>query len=206
MGYDPDATPEGMTPLSALEDYEVADGSVDIRGFTVEDDRGALLGEVTDLLVDPLREVVRFVEVRLVASGDPGRRGPGVARIPVESITVDEAARRVRLERGVEPGAPPPTEEPGRPARPGRGLVIAPGEGGDVVGRTGPPAPPPGAEEKPPEPGRRKPRPQPIVRGPAVQGTGEASRERHESTEAGRGGARTVEGSGSQGPDRKERR
>ncbi|HEY8369658.1 MAG TPA: PRC-barrel domain-containing protein [Thermodesulfobacteriota bacterium] len=157
MGYDPDATPEGMTPLSALEDYEIAAGSVDIRGFAVEDDRGARLGEVTDLLVDPLHEVVRFVEVRLAVPGDPGRQGPGTVRIPVEAITVDEAAGRVRLERGVEPG-------------------------------------------------RRKPRPQPIARGPAVQGTGEASRERRESTEAGRKGARTVEESGSQGPDTEERR
>ncbi len=117
MGYDPDATPEAMTPLSALEGYEIADGSVDIRGFTAEDEQGALLGKVVDLLVDPLREVVRFAVIRLAPAGDPGRPGPGVARVPIESITIDEAAGRVRLERAVEPGAPPRDESPGAPRR-----------------------------------------------------------------------------------------
>jgi hypothetical protein len=46
----------------------------------------------------------------------------------------------------------------------------------------------------------RKPEPQPIVRGPAVQGQGQAAQERHESSDAGKAGARTVEGPGAVGP------
>jgi hypothetical protein len=46
----------------------------------------------------------------------------------------------------------------------------------------------------------RKPEPQPIIRGPAVQGQGQAAQERHESSDAGKAGARTVEGPGAVGP------
>lgn len=47
---------------------------------------------------------------------------------------------------------------------------------------------------------RPAPPPQPIVRGPAVQGTGAPSQERRESPDAGQKGARTVEGPGAEGP------
>lgn len=123
MGYDPDVTPEGTTPLSALEGYEIADGSVDIRGFRAVDEGGNVLGEVTDLLVDPVREVVRFVVIRLAPSGDLARPGPGDARIPVEAITIDEAAGRVRLERPVEPGGPRPQPIVRGPAVQGQGAT-----------------------------------------------------------------------------------
>jgi hypothetical protein len=46
--------------------------------------------------------------------------------------------------------------------------------------------------------GGEKPEPQPIVRGPAVQGRGE--QERRESPDAGRAGARTVDAPGALGP------
>ncbi len=69
MAHEPEARPEALTPLSEMEDYEVAEGYVDVRGFDVLDESGAIIGEVNELLVDPAAESVRFLVVDLTDEG-----------------------------------------------------------------------------------------------------------------------------------------
>jgi hypothetical protein len=51
--------------LSELDDYKVADGEPDIRGWDVKSTDGRTVGEVGDLIVDFEAMKVRYVEVEL---------------------------------------------------------------------------------------------------------------------------------------------
>jgi len=93
---DNDAT---VAPLSRLDEYEVADGSTDVRGWTViaTDDRP--VGRVDDLIVDTGRMDTRFLLVELTAdaresSGDDAAS----ALVPVERVGINRHGRQVRVE------------------------------------------------------------------------------------------------------------
>lgn len=55
----------GLRRLSELDDFEVADGDPDIRGWDVKSSDGRKLGEVEELLVDLDAMRVRYIEVEL---------------------------------------------------------------------------------------------------------------------------------------------
>lgn len=76
-----------LVPLSELSDYQVARGAVDIRGFSMEDHRGELVGEVRELLVDTGASTVRYVVVSLE---EPARD----MAIPVGYLEIDSRKRR----------------------------------------------------------------------------------------------------------------
>lgn len=80
----------GLKSLSDL-DWEIADGSADIRGWEVRTLGGRELGRVQDLLVDPeLRQVVSMViDLR-------GTRATG--RASIRAAEIDRAAKVVRLD------------------------------------------------------------------------------------------------------------
>lgn len=75
--------------LSEMDDYEVADGEPDIRGWDVRAANGDKIGDVEDLLVDSATLRVRYIEVELekdlVANND--RRH---ALIPIGSARLND--------------------------------------------------------------------------------------------------------------------
>lgn len=86
-----------LSPLSELDDYDVAEGSPDIRGWTVFDESGREIGEVADLLVDTTTAEALYATVDL----DDGE----TAEVPLAVILLDEAVEGVRLTRPLDTGA-----------------------------------------------------------------------------------------------------
>jgi photosynthetic reaction center H subunit len=88
--------PSRIAPLSELDDYEVADGYPEIRGWTVRDAADRSIGRVHDLLVDVGALRVRYIDVEL----GPKFAGPDADRrvlIPVESVDLDGTGDQVLL-------------------------------------------------------------------------------------------------------------
>ena len=54
-----------IAPMSALDDYEIADGYPEVRGWDVRDADDRSIGYVYDLLVDVPAMRVRFLDVEL---------------------------------------------------------------------------------------------------------------------------------------------
>jgi PRC-barrel domain len=89
----------GLSPLSELDDYEVAEGYPDIRGWALYDEAGRDIGEVKDLLVDTVRDQAVYATVNL----DDTRLARDLfgadvdARIPLAAVTLDVEASAIRL-------------------------------------------------------------------------------------------------------------
>ncbi|MDB4881166.1 MAG: hypothetical protein JWL60_2612 [Gemmatimonadetes bacterium] len=75
--------------LSRLEDFEVADGFPDIRGWPARGSNGRDLGVVGELLVDTDLLEVSAVDVHL-GVGAAGIRGNTIAatRVPIEAVQI----------------------------------------------------------------------------------------------------------------------
>lgn len=58
------ASPEGLHRLSRRAEFRVADGEPDIRGWMLRGEDNAPLGVITDLIIDPSSEHVRYVVLR----------------------------------------------------------------------------------------------------------------------------------------------
>ena len=85
-----------IVPLSALDDYEIADGYPEVRGWDVIDADGRSIGCVYDLLVDVEALRVRYLDVELrakFATHEADRR----VLIPMESIDLDGTGDQVVL-------------------------------------------------------------------------------------------------------------
>jgi hypothetical protein len=84
--------------LSDLDDFEVADGHPDIRGWTVKTPDGQTLGKVDDLVVSVREMRVRYMDVdvdRSVRSGladaaTPKDAEAGHALVPIGTATLDD--------------------------------------------------------------------------------------------------------------------
>ena len=88
--------PRRIAPLSELDDYEVADGYPEIRGWDVRDSADRSIGRVYDLLVDVGALRVRYLDVELAskfAATEADRR----VLIPVESVDLDGTGDQVVL-------------------------------------------------------------------------------------------------------------
>jgi sporulation protein YlmC with PRC-barrel domain len=91
-----------VVPLDQLDDFRVASGDPDVRGWEVVGSDGGKIGEVDELLVDTRAMKVRYLDVDLdlddgAPSGDPGRHvlvPIGYARLDREHdrVIVDELA------------------------------------------------------------------------------------------------------------------
>jgi hypothetical protein len=95
----PEAAPRDprLAPLSELDDYRVADGEPDIRGWQVRTRAGSEIGTVADLIVDPARMKVRSMDVQLDRAGADGRHvlvPVGVAQLDArrDDVFVDTGA------------------------------------------------------------------------------------------------------------------
>jgi photosynthetic reaction center H subunit len=88
--------PPRIAPLSGLDDYEVADGYPEVRGWEVRDAADRAIGRVHDLLVDIAALRVRYLDVELApsfAQSEADRR----VLIPVERADLDGAGDHVLL-------------------------------------------------------------------------------------------------------------
>ncbi len=75
--------------LSEMDDYEIADGDPDIKGWDVRASNGDKIGDVEDLLVDSATMRVRYIEVKLEKDlvSDNNRRH---ALIPIGAARLNE--------------------------------------------------------------------------------------------------------------------
>jgi hypothetical protein len=89
-------TSSRIAPLSALDDYEVANGYPEVRGWDVRDADDRSIGYVYDLLVDVAEMRVRFLDVELtprLATGEVDRR----VLVPIENADLDGTGDLVLL-------------------------------------------------------------------------------------------------------------
>jgi photosynthetic reaction center H subunit len=85
-----------IAPLSALNDFEVAEGYPDIRGWTVASTDGREVGKVHDLLIDVDQMRTRYLDVRLTKelAASPGDRD---VLVPIGTAQVVEGKDVVRV-------------------------------------------------------------------------------------------------------------
>ena len=85
-----------IAPLSALDDFEVAEGYPDIRGWRVASTDGQEVGKVHDLLIDVDQMRTRYLDVRLTKelAAAPGDRD---VLVPIGTAEVIEGKDVVRV-------------------------------------------------------------------------------------------------------------
>lgn len=81
-------------PLRELDDYKVADGAPDVRGWDVVGAGGQKLGKVNELLVSPSQQRVRYLAVELDRS-IAGSRKDRTVLVPVGVARLDDKHDRV---------------------------------------------------------------------------------------------------------------
>ena len=88
--------------LVSLDDggWEVAEGEQDVRGWTVVSADHRKIGEVDDLLADPVAMKVRYLTVE-VDDDARGSQSDRTVRVPIERARLDEGERTVVLDTDV---------------------------------------------------------------------------------------------------------
>lgn len=90
----------GTIPLSDLDDYKVADGAPDVRGWDVATQDGREFGEVKELLVDTAQMRVRYLVVELDKKMAADRRDRRIL-IPIGTARLDDDNDRVIVDASV---------------------------------------------------------------------------------------------------------
>ncbi|MGH7477509.1 MAG: PRC-barrel domain-containing protein [Longimicrobiales bacterium] len=89
VGEAPLEEPVGLYPLSRLRRWRVAKGEPDVRGWLIRGADGVEAGTVTDLIVEPAAQQVRYLLVQ--------RSGDGATTVlPIGYAELDRAAQEVR--------------------------------------------------------------------------------------------------------------
>lgn len=104
----------GTVPLSELDDFKVADGAPDVRGWDVVGDGGRKVGEVKELLVSPEERRTRYLCVELDGSSGRTLVPIGAARLDDEHdrvIVPSSVLSSVQGMSGYTGGAPSPMYE-----------------------------------------------------------------------------------------------
>lgn len=91
------AVNERIVPMDETDDFEVADGDPDVRGWQVIASDGMRVGEVDELLIDVEELRVRYLDV-LLDSGDDVRDEPHVL-VPVGHARLHERDDRILVDR-----------------------------------------------------------------------------------------------------------
>lgn len=86
-----------VVPLDQLDDFEIADGDPDIRGWEVHSADGRKIGEVDDLLVDRLAMKVRYLDVDLDDEVDRAGEDRHIL-VPIGYARLDEEDNRVMVD------------------------------------------------------------------------------------------------------------
>lgn len=86
-----------LTPLSRLDDFKIASGGSDVRGWQVVANNGQRLGKVQDLLVDTSSQSVLYLVVSLDGNlAGSGQRGQVL--LPVDSVRLSERDEKVLVD------------------------------------------------------------------------------------------------------------
>lgn len=87
-----DDTNADLTRLSDADDFKVAEGYPDIRGWDVKTPEGQKVGEVKDLVVSTNEMRVRYVDVEIDKKwrGDAGNDDDKRALLPIGSVELDD--------------------------------------------------------------------------------------------------------------------
>jgi sporulation protein YlmC with PRC-barrel domain len=92
-GPDPEESRRRLVSIEDLDDYRIAKGEPDVRGWDVCTLNGRELGAVEDLLIDPNRGEVVMLEVAL--------RNDGVhTEVPIRSVQLDRNRKVVVVDSG----------------------------------------------------------------------------------------------------------
>jgi photosynthetic reaction center H subunit len=83
-----------IAPLSKLDDFQVAEGYPDIRGWRVESTDGVHVGKVHDLLVDTSSMRTRYLDVRLTSDIAAAPHDRDVL-VPIGAAQLDDKVDRV---------------------------------------------------------------------------------------------------------------
>lgn len=89
-----------ILPLDEMDDYEVAEGDPDVRGWDVVASDGQKIGEVERLLVDTVASKVRYLDVELEGDlrGESDADDEARLLIPIGCARLDEENDRVMVE------------------------------------------------------------------------------------------------------------
>jgi uncharacterized protein (TIGR02271 family) len=98
MGSTTATDTSNLVPMSGMNDYKVADGNPDVRGWDVIARDGKKVGEVDELLVDPSAGRVRYLVVNLDRSLRSGGRNTGYVLVPVGNARLDDSNDGVILD------------------------------------------------------------------------------------------------------------
>lgn len=93
---DPNRDHRQLGRLSDFDDYEVADGSPDVRGWDVIGSDGIKYGEVENLIVDPQALKTRYLEVELNQDLTPEDEKRHLL-VPIGMASLDDGNDRVYL-------------------------------------------------------------------------------------------------------------
>lgn len=83
----------GLTPMSSLRGFKVAEGDADIRGWEVRTLSGREIGEVDDLLVDPTRGEVVMIDIDLKDSDEH-------VEMAIRNVQIDRSRHCVIVDSG----------------------------------------------------------------------------------------------------------
>lgn len=100
---------EAGQPLGRLDDYEVADGYPDVRGWTVRTAGGQELGTVRELVVDTAALEVTHLDVALADDArlaDAAGAREGALLVPIEQVQLDRDSDSVLVSGGLYGAAP----------------------------------------------------------------------------------------------------
>jgi hypothetical protein len=84
-----DANDYNLQGLRSLHDHELAEGVPDVRGWRVVDRNGDRIGKVDDLIVDPVAQAVRYIDVDLRDVDTPDDKDYHLL-IPVGTARLDD--------------------------------------------------------------------------------------------------------------------
>lgn len=99
--------PQGTRRLDDLDNYEVADGNPDPRGWEVRVSDDSRVGEVKELLVDPMAMKVRYLDVQLDSDEEQH------VLLPIGIARLDDDGDYVRVEQSAADLLGMPRYEPG---------------------------------------------------------------------------------------------
>lgn len=88
---------ERVIPLGQLDDFAVAEGDPDVRGWSVLGSDGETIGEVDELLIDSGAMKVRYLDVDVEAPGGSGA-GDRHVLIPIGYARLDRERDRVLVD------------------------------------------------------------------------------------------------------------
>ena len=87
-----------LARLGDLDDYKVADGDPDLRGWEVKTPDGQKLGKVEELIADPSTMKVRYMEVKVDSKATTGRDAQ-FALVPIGTARLNEDKDDVIISR-----------------------------------------------------------------------------------------------------------